>query len=338
MALPANPASPSSPFQSPTEWFAEHSQRSHRNTPHGQKRRIDDEADTSSPAISSGFKKLRISPPRRPRRPEHGYYTDVDQQYTHHRTTSPIPTYHSPTVTHDHDLTDPPISHEPIHHQLQPAHHHTLHHPRPLKHHTHLLPTPQPRNTPPPQRLPTNHADFMPIEDSRHRIFISDLDAAIAEIEAEELAAKEKEQEAAFFLPDEVDKELSSIPDQVLRRSNTATTAASHPAATGASQALVLYRDPLSISVPEEADAVRKAVHEARQRMRERSSGQQVGEGHEGSISPPVATEPLPPSSMAVDHETFGYPLDRQQAEWRHGGNDALAENCEFDPDAMEIE
>lgn len=250
----------------------------------------------------------------------------------HQRPFSPTPVYQSPSVTLDHELTDTPIHHEPVEiadHQPQHAQHTALHHPQPLKYRNQLLPSANTCDTPPPQRLPSNHDDYMPVEDNRHRIFISDLDAAIAEIEAEELAAQEKEQERAFFLPDDVDKELSSIPDQVLR--SAIDNATPNPAA---SQALVLYKDPLSISIPEETDAVRRAVHEARQRIRERSNGHV--DGDEGQTSLPVSKEP-PPLSMSMDHEFFGYPLNRQQAEWRHH-SDASAASSEFDPDAMEIE
>jgi hypothetical protein len=59
----------------------------------------------------------------------------------------------------------------------------------------------------------------MPVDENPHRIFIGDLDAAIAEIEAEERAAAEKQQERAFFLPDDVDKEISGVPEQVLKSS-----------------------------------------------------------------------------------------------------------------------
>jgi hypothetical protein len=315
MALPANPTTPSSPFQSPSDWFAEHTQRNHRNTPHGQKRRIDDDADTA-PTISSGFKKLRISPPRRTRQHDCTQPTNVDLHYAYQRTSSPTSAYQAPAVTSDHNLTDAPIHHE----SLQSA----IHHPQPLKYRNGLVPESQTCDTPPPQHLPPDHSDFMPVEDNRHRIFISDLDAAIAEIEAEERAAREKEQERSFFLTDDVDKEVSGIPEQVLRNSGTDSATLKSPAP---SQALVLYRDPLSLTVPEEVDAVRRAVHEARQRIRERH----VEDGSATGLAV-LATQPV----SEMEQEGFGYPLDRQQAEWRHNSDASAA--SEFDPDAMEIE
>lgn len=166
----------------------------------------------------------------------------------------------------------------------------------------------------------------MPVDDDPHRIFIDDLDAAIAEIEAEERAAKEKQQEQAFFLPDDVEKEMSSVPNHVLKRSATGSGTIELPP----SQALVLYKDPLSLSIPEEDDAVRKAVHEARQRIRDRNSAHSATSESHIMPDPPIE---MPPS---LEHENFGYPLNRQHAEWRHNGESE--ESSEHDPDAMEIE
>ena len=166
----------------------------------------------------------------------------------------------------------------------------------------------------------------MPVDDNPHRIFISDLDAAIAEIEAEERAAKEKQQEQAFFLPDDVDKEMSSVPDHVLKNSANGNGNLGPPS----SQALVLYKDPLSLSIPEEDDAVRKAVHEARQRIRERNSAHPTESEADVKPQPPIEM-PSP-----LEHENFGYPLNRQHPEWRHNSDSSAS--SEHDPDAMEIE
>jgi hypothetical protein len=319
MALPANPASPSTPFQSPTDWFAEHTQRNHRNSPHGQKRRIDDDAADTPSAISHGFKKLRVSPPRRQKRPEYTHSNSSDLHYTYERTSSPTSAYQPPAVTndHDHDFLDAPFHEEPAVHPG--LHNDSLQHAQLHHYRSQLFPAEGTCDTPPPQRLPSNHEDFMPVEDNRHRIFISDLDAAIAEIEAEEREAKEKAQERAFFLPDDVDKELSSIPDEVLRSSMDSS--ASNPPV---SQALVLYRDPLSISIPEEVDAVRKAMVEARQRIRERPANQAEerlsGSGH----------------AMSADPNSFGYPLDRQQSDWRQSTEPSST--SDYDCDTMDID
>lgn len=43
-----------------TDWIGEHTQQTHRNTPHGQKRKAEDEFESKS-NISAHFKKLRLS-------------------------------------------------------------------------------------------------------------------------------------------------------------------------------------------------------------------------------------------------------------------------------------
>lgn len=295
MALPANPASPSSPFQSPSDWFSEHAQRNHRNTPHGHKRRAD-EQDEGEYTPSNDFKRLRISP----RTLERSNRAHINRNDTPLPTRSIPSTYHPPAVSPDHDLdlVDQPT--EPYH----DARSHHQEHPRYTSHH--LAPSPPTIDTPPPQLPPHTTSDLMPLDDNPHRIFISDLDAAIAEIEAEERAAAEKQQEAAFFLPDEVDKEISGVPQHVLQQQHASNRAGPDAAGPNSSQALVLYRDPLSISVPEEEDAVRKAVREARERMRRDSASSEGAQRREALIDAP----------HRMEDSDFGYPLGRQHASW----------------------
>lgn len=120
-----------------------------------------------------------------------------------------------------------------------------------------------------------------------HKMVINDLDAEIAEIEAAERAAQEREQEHAFFLPDDIEKQMSGVPVQVLKGLSTGSSGSPQFNSGSDSQALILYKDPFSISVPEEEDAVKKAVVEARRRMRERQK------------------EPPPPSPFTERHVQF---------------------------------
>ncbi|KIV86027.1 hypothetical protein PV11_01669 [Exophiala sideris] len=112
-----------------------------------------------------------------------------------------------------------------------------------------------------PQTLPDS--EFMTVDDTPHRVIINNLDAEIAQIEADEAAAA-----STVFLPD-VDKKVSSIPQRLLQNRQ----AASIPENTNT--ALVLYRDPASISIPEEGDAVRLAIIAARARAREKQAEEQ---------------------------------------------------------------
>ncbi len=90
----------------------------------------------------------------------------------------------------------------------------------------------------------------MPVDETKDRIVIHDLEAEIAEIEAAE--------PKTMFLPD-IDKKVSAIPQRLLQDQSGNTN----------NTQMVLYEVPSSISVPKEKDAVRKAIIAARARARE---------------------------------------------------------------------
>lgn len=128
-----------------------------------------------------------------------------------------------------------------------------------------------------PQSALLSHArhdeeDFMPIDETADRIWVHDLDAEIAEIEADEARERERIQLSLS----EAGSQYAKIPDHLLKLNNQADPPASN-------MQMVLYRDPISLSVPEENDAVRKTVAEARRRMRENQLGQS------GKVLPPVS-------------------------------------------------
>lgn len=95
----------------------------------------------------------------------------------------------------------------------------------------------------------------MQLDETKDRIFIADLDA--------ELAKDDEQEDKLVFLP-EIDKRLTKIPKSLLHSQN--------PPLLGASQELVLYNVPASLSVPQEQDSVRKAIIEARARVREKQA------------------------------------------------------------------
>ncbi|KAJ9661802.1 hypothetical protein H2198_001767 [Neophaeococcomyces mojaviensis] len=107
--------------------------------------------------------------------------------------------------------------------------------------------------------------DYMPVDETSDRVWVHDLDAEIREIEAEEAKNKNGIQIS------EAGKEYSKLPEHILRQSLKVEDPAK-------SLQMVLYRDPISISVPQEEDAVRKAILEARRRMRERQHEERVAE------------------------------------------------------------
>jgi hypothetical protein len=99
--------------------------------------------------------------------------------------------------------------------------------------------------------------DAMHVDDTRHRVYVQNLDAEIAEIEANE------PQERLIFLPD-IEKHFSRIPEHLLSSPQDAFSAAQR-------QELVLYSVPRSLTVDEGNDSVRKAILDARQRARDKA-------------------------------------------------------------------
>lgn len=94
--------------------------------------------------------------------------------------------------------------------------------------------------------------DLMPLDDTKDKVYIHDLESEIAQIEAEE--------PKGLFLPD-IDRKISAIPQQLLQSQ-----------ISNANTQMVLYQVPSSISVPEEQDHVRKAIIATRARAREKQA------------------------------------------------------------------
>ncbi|KAF2468263.1 uncharacterized protein BDR25DRAFT_291041 [Lindgomyces ingoldianus] len=99
---------------------------------------------------------------------------------------------------------------------------------------------------------PSPPDDCMQVEDTPHRVYIHDLAAELSDIESDE--------ENPIFLSD-IEKHLAKIPKHVLT--------GPEPRPTRDNQ-LVLYSVPSSLTVPEKQDNVRKAIVEARARVREK--------------------------------------------------------------------
>lgn len=98
----------------------------------------------------------------------------------------------------------------------------------------------------------------MQLDDSKYKVYIYNLEDELSSESEAENDGK------LIFLPD-IEKHLKQnrIPNQVLN-------AQPSPDPDYLNKQLVLYRVPASITVPEEQDSVRKAILEARTRMREK--------------------------------------------------------------------
>lgn len=129
----------------------------------------------------------------------------------------------------------------------------------------------------------------MQVEDTPHRVYIADLDAELSDIESDE--------DNPIFLQD-IEKHLAKIPKHVL--------VGPEPQPTKDNQ-LIVYAVPSSLTVPEEQDSVRKAIVEARGRLRERQasgSGSVVMDpapAQAAAIAPEIPPPSLDPDAMDID-------------------------------------
>ncbi|KAM5457500.1 hypothetical protein MaudCBS49596_000695 [Microsporum audouinii] len=131
-----------------------------------------------------------------------------------------------------------------------------------------------------------SNGDGMQVDDTKTRVYITDLEEEIAEIEAEERRQTFK------FMPG-MEKKLMSVPESVLTHK---------PKPEERNNELVLYRVPASLGIPTEQDSVRAAMTDARERARERMTeaygGQAEGEGTpamsvDGEQSPVYDSDPM---------------------------------------------
>jgi len=120
-------------------------------------------------------------------------------------------------------------------------------------------------------------ADRMPLDDTPNRVWIHDLDAEIRQIEAEE---REHATNSNYTTTHNDNNSIHILETGGVGRQDYYTKVPHHILRQGpkledpaAGLQMVLYRDPVSISVPVEEDAVRKAIAEARRRVREKQYG-----------------------------------------------------------------
>ncbi|OAG40969.1 hypothetical protein AYO21_04811 [Fonsecaea monophora] len=296
------------------EWHPSLANQHRSNLLSPGKRRAEDELESQS-NISSHFKKLRLNH-------ANGHSNAISSLYTQSPTFSPSAT--TPSLAQARSIRpSPPTS--PSTASFRPHIANTDARPAlPLttsSQYANGLPPPVPPHPTPvpqvPMKLPTlTDADFMTIDDTPHRIIIHDLESEIAQIEAEEAA-----QNATIFLSD-IDKKVSSVPQKLLQSRNLDRL----PQPVGLppenlNTALVLYRDPSSISVPEEDDVVRKTIIEARRRAREKTAEEQR-------------------ERERREAEAMTLQLNQKSDEWDDAmtDNSFRGEGVVDDPDAMEIE
>jgi hypothetical protein len=132
----------------------------------------------------------------------------------------------------------------------------------------------------------------MRLDDTKYKVYIYNLD--------DELSSSDNESDSEsklVFLPD-IEKHLRNrrIPAHVLDPRPDPSE--------WAGKELVLYREPSSISVPEEQDSVRKAVLEARARAREKQAAERErGAGDAPPAQPTMTSSPPAFEDMSMDDE-----------------------------------
>ncbi|TVY91815.1 hypothetical protein LAWI1_G003707 [Lachnellula willkommii] len=138
------------------------------------------------------------------------------------------------------------------------------------------VPVEQPAiNSPPPNPKPSTlkDPDVMLLDDSKHKVYIYDLDAELSD-------SGESDDGKLVFLPD-IKKHLqeSRIPPSILANSD---------GELAGNNQLVLYNIPSSLTVPEAQDSVRKAIIESRARAR----AKQDEKGNDDSRKTPTIITP----------------------------------------------
>ncbi|RDA93493.1 hypothetical protein CP533_4013 [Ophiocordyceps camponoti-saundersi (nom. inval.)] len=109
---------------------------------------------------------------------------------------------------------------------------------------------------------PTQNDDRMQIDDSKDKVYIYNMEDELS-------SDSEAEDGRLVFLPD-LDRHLrqSRIPPAVL----------TSPDGDLAGMQMVLYNDPRSLTVPEDRDGVRRAILDARHRLREKQRLERQGD------------------------------------------------------------
>ncbi|KAM4058433.1 hypothetical protein HRG_006598 [Hirsutella rhossiliensis] len=142
----------------------------------------------------------------------------------------------------------------------------------------------QPPPPPPPPYCSDDLDDTMQLDDSKHKVYIYNIDDELASSSSSDGDADDGR---LVFLPD-IEQHLreNRIPPHVLANSDGEL----------AGMQMVLYSDPRSLTVPEERDGVHRAILDARRRVREKQRQER-----EGIAFPETRLVNQTPATQAVD-------------------------------------
>ncbi|KAH9220533.1 hypothetical protein DL95DRAFT_34291 [Leptodontidium sp. 2 PMI_412] len=127
-----------------------------------------------------------------------------------------------------------------------------------------------------PARPQSQDDDVMQLDNTKHKVYIYDLDAELSDSES-------SDDGKLVFLPD-IQKHLleTRIPPMVLANSE---------GELAGNNQLVLYNIPSSLTVPEEQDSVRKAIIETRARARAAQEQKRIADSRQPELKTPNARD-----------------------------------------------
>ncbi|KAI0126624.1 hypothetical protein BJ170DRAFT_413502 [Xylariales sp. AK1849] len=164
-------------------------------------------------------------------------------------------------------------------------------------------------------------SDSMQLDDpkqdsSKHKVYIYDLDAELSD-------SGESDDGKLVFLPD-IEKHIlqNRIPPSVLANKDGEL----------AGMQMVLYSEPTSLTVPEEQDSVRKAILEARARVRRKQSGDSGEDTQASSVTMKTPSEN--PGRVPNGLNNLANHVSLQAATMK----DSTWSASDEDPDAMELD
>lgn len=164
-------------------------------------------------------------------------------------------------------------------------------------------------------RIQNNDDDLMQVDDTKHKVYIYDLDAELSDSDT-------SDDGRLVFLPD-IEKHLreSRIPPSILANSE---------GELAGQKQMVLYNVPASLSVPVEKDSVRKAIIESRARARARAALERSQAGLDIGLGGVVGSRS--PNSVPVSQEA----MNLMSAGLLPNGSGIQEEEGD-DPDAMDL-
>ena len=171
--------------------------------------------------------------------------------------------------------------------------------------------------------------DTMRLDDSAHKVYIYNLDDELSSSDTESTCSDDSNHRLVFLA--DIDKHLrqNRIPPSVFANPD------GEIAGTNINDMqVVLYSDPSSLTVPEEQDSVRRAVIEARNRMRERQRDKLVNS--DGSSIPNADDSSRKTMSTVADISSP--PVSSSPTGWAALGANGPGPHLGSGMDAMELD